>query len=535
MDEKIKDKILSSERFTKFNISYPVIVKGWDIVQDSATSQRYLNIDFQNISDSLLAFKINVVCLSAFDKELEIISDFTIKNVDKKKCNFTESILLSSETEKVSISLSQYVLSDATIGPTNCQNEIVEYQFNCFDNAENVVAGKRLLLNAKGYPIEKGSHWYCACGKINWKESQTCVACKCNKEKVFATITDALLNKEKTAVERENKRREEEALEHRKSRITLISIGSVLAVIAIIVCILCATLLPMPTVTVDGLKYKKKSDGTYALIKCNSDDENVEIPSEVRGVKVTSIGEYAFSQNKNLKSITIPEEVTRIGIGAFLSCTYLEKVDLQNTIEYIEHRAFENCINLTEIMIPSNIKLLGDNAFSNYTVVLCRATQYPISWSTNLIRTPSNIIWGYISRGETPDGLKWVLTNSDDVIIYNFVGDSHQSKITIPETINGQNVTKIWKKAFYYNFFTSVELPNTIIEIGDMAFYNSKDLTKINIPISVTNIGEDVFKYCDKITIYCEANSKPTQWDYWKWNRIDDSNYAPVVWGYTGE
>ncbi|MBQ7769967.1 MAG: hypothetical protein IJ373_02145, partial [Clostridia bacterium] len=54
--------------------------------------------------------------------------------------------------------------------------------------------------------------------------------------------------------------------------------------------------------------------------------------------------------------------------------------------------------------------------------------------------------------------------------------------------------------------------------------------TKIIIPDSVTSIENFAFSDCDNLTIYCEAENKPRDWDS-KWK---DEN-SPVVWGYTTE
>ena len=49
----------------------------------------------------------------------------------------------------------------------------------------------------------------------------------------------------------------------------------------------------------------------------------------------------------------------------------------------------------------------------------------------------------------------------------------------------------------------------------------------ILIPKTVTSVGEVQFLYCDDLTIFCEAESKPEGWDD-AWN----SARSPVVWGF---
>ena len=53
---------------------------------------------------------------------------------------------------------------------------------------------------------------------------------------------------------------------------------------------------------------------------------------------------------------------------------------------------------------------------------------------------------------------------------------------------------------------TSILIPNSVISIGNRAFYNS-GLTSITIPQSVTNIGSEAFAYCKGLTSIVIPNS----------------------------
>lgn len=63
--------------------------------------------------------------------------------------------------------------------------------------------------------------------------------------------------------------------------------------------------------------------------------------------------------------------------------------------------------------------------------------------------------------------------------------------------------------------------------IGESAFEGCINLETIVIPKSVTKIGKNAFKNCDKLTIYCEIDKQPDTWDK-NWN----PNNRPVIWEY---
>ena len=84
----------------------------------------------------------------------------------------------------------------------------------------------------------------------------------------------------------------------------------------------------------DGFYFNKLADGTLEVTYANEDPTknakkyvgDLVIPEEVKGMKVTAIGDFAFSGCVKLTSITIPASVTSIGERAFWFCAALPKV-----------------------------------------------------------------------------------------------------------------------------------------------------------------------------------------------------------------
>jgi len=86
----------------------------------------------------------------------------------------------------------------------------------------------------------------------------------------------------------------------------------------------------------DGLLEKRKS-----ITK-------VEIPEGA-----TAIGDRAFYDCINLKSIIIPEGVTVIGESAFYNCINLESIVIPETVKKIDLNAFDNCVKIEYIKLPN--------------------------------------------------------------------------------------------------------------------------------------------------------------------------------------
>ena len=69
------------------------------------------------------------------------------------------------------------------------------------------------------------------------------------------------------------------------------------------------------------------------------------------------------------------------------------------------------------------------------------------------------------------------------------------------------------------------------LSFSSYAFYNCSALESVTIPASVTSVGEYVFYGCSSVTIYCEAENRPTGWST-RWNNDSGDVKLPVVWGY---
>lgn len=80
--------------------------------------------------------------------------------------------------------------------------------------------------------------------------------------------------------------------------------------------------------------YNKHGD-TVEITKYIGDGIDVVIPSEIEGMPVTSLGDYAFYQCFDLISVTIPGSVTRIGNEAFSYCESLTSIIIPESVSYI--------------------------------------------------------------------------------------------------------------------------------------------------------------------------------------------------------
>ncbi|MEG1529971.1 MAG: leucine-rich repeat domain-containing protein, partial [Clostridia bacterium] len=112
-----------------------------------------------------------------------------------------------------------------------------------------------------------------------------------------------------------------------------------------------------------------------------------------------------------------------------------------------------------------------------------------------------------------------------------FAGNTTIKSVQIPSS-----VTSIGERAFSgCSSLISVTIPSSVTSIGEMAFSGCRSLTSVTIPSSVTSIGYEAFSGCSRLTkINCKAASQPSGWKKNLYNSWKANCNATVVWGYTG-
>lgn len=115
-----------------------------------------------------------------------------------------------------------------------------------------------------------------------------------------------------------------------------------------------------------------------------------------------------------------------------------------------------------------------------------------------------------------------ILENTRQIKFKAFADQAKLRSVKMPES-----VVKICSSAFINCInLNKVNLGRGVSEISALAFKNCKSLRHIFIPKSVKSISMEVFSGCNNLTVYCEAESKPSGWND-DWN----PDNRPVVWG----
>ena len=200
-----------------------------------------------------------------------------------------------------------------------------------------------------------------------------------------------------------------------------------------------------------------------------------DIKNVVVGDNVTTIGDYAFYSHGSLEKITIGNSVTTIGDYAFSWCTSLASITIPDSVTSIGDYAFYDCTSLASVIIGDSVNTIG---------------MYAFYYCDNLASFIVNSNNEYYSNDEYG-----VLFNKDKTTLIQYPMGNTRTSYVIPNS-----VVTIGDDAFFLcNNLTSVTLPNSVTTIGDYAFNCCASLTNVSIPDSVITIGNSAFYNCTNL------------------------------------
>lgn len=241
--------------------------------------------------------------------------------------------------------------------------------------------------------------------------------------------------------------------------------------------------------------------GPYWFYGCKS-LETVIVPQSVR-----SIGYMAFFDCWKLSSIELPKNLNSLGYATFQNCASLEQLVLPNSLQSITSQAFMNCSSLNTMIIPEGVKSIGIAAFQD-----CRGLK-SVTIPSSLVAVEKLAFKGCSALCEVhiSDLLSWIGIDfidgsSSNPLIFArrlYLNGKELNELVLPEGL----VTL--PKQVFYNCLSliSVSFPNSLKEIGPIAFAGCRNLKSVIIPDNVRKVETGAFRDCSSLQTVKLSNS----------------------------
>ena len=197
---------------------------------------------------------------------------------------------------------------------------------------------------------------------------------------------------------------------------------------------------------------------------------------------VSTIGNYQFYGFKQLEIINMSDNVKNFGVYSFSKCTNLINITIPNKVENIGAYAFEDCYNMVRIFLPSSLTSISYNAFFNCNKL------YSVFYDGS-IEDWLNIKFYTSSSNPMKYANDFYMRNDSGYGYYKMI------ELNIPESI-----VSIGEYQFYgFKNLEKVVIHNNVVSVGDYAFYSCEKLKEITIPNSVNYIGYSSFANCNTL------------------------------------
>ena len=233
---------------------------------------------------------------------------------------------------------------------------------------------------------------------------------------------------------------------------------------------------------------KQNGNTTYSSSYSFAYCDNLVTVTISESSRLSKILEGAFTEDKKLSSIRLPEQTILIAKDAFKNCSDLKNATMPNSIGDIEESGFEGCSKLStvEFYTGDNTKTdsgsIGKKAFYNcYSLSGINIPRRIKEIGEKAFYIEPKVGRSALATLTLPSGLKTIEVDA-------FNGCCELEKIEIPDTVES-----IGSQSFMgCEKVTNLTLSKGLTSIGNAAFKNCSEIDKVMIPKSMGKEGSKV-------------------------------------------
>ncbi len=265
----------------------------------------------------------------------------------------------------------------------------------------------------------------------------------------------------------------------------------------------------------------------YAFWGCAS------LKSVSLGSGLYEVGDFTFTDCRRLESVTLPDSIRRIGIMAFADCPSLQKISLSSYINDIHETAFDgNKYLVIDALSGSYAYDYAQEFMKKQEGMLEVAIPTPEPTPTPILKSEATPVPGeVIGQSQVVGNMAFVFL--DDVTVgvgeyepdyegegehnlsngeiqvqdgvvkeWSYYADETLTEVTLPE-----GSEKIEQFAFSRSSLNKITFPEGMKTIEYAAFYHCDHLTQVEIPASVSHIGDKAFAHTPWLQSFLDGNN----------------------------
>ncbi len=260
---------------------------------------------------------------------------------------------------------------------------------------------------------------------------------------------------------------------------------------------------------------KKLPDNCLKITSYKGEDTEVTVPETICGMRVTEIGDRAFSTDsgrttekvkaarRRIRRIVLPDGLQRIGKLAFAGITALESMVIPDTVSEIGKLTFFGCSALESVSLPEGIGEISEGMFINCTSL--RNVRIP--HSAEIVQDNAFLNCSALTEMIFPDKLRiigigafkgcFALSSVKLSAALTYIGTGAFQNTSIEEIDIPEGVKVLpWYLFTYCPKLKRVRLPESLECIDGYAFAQCGSLEELVLPDGLVTLGRQVFSGC---------------------------------------
>lgn len=257
-------------------------------------------------------------------------------------------------------------------------------------------------------------------------------------------------------------------------------------------------------------------DGTATYPNDGDLYENDGVYSNYLDLSGNQVGDYSYYAQYTVNGKTYTSDTVTVRV--YRQFTEQELADMQKITDTLN--ALINSEEYAALSVEKKVKALSDRINSlaevdetlGYALVDADSIRYnnvTYQFEFKDYIGLNYVYYAYtIPNTDATDSSAFTYVNHGDSIEITGFNNS-VSDVVIPSEIEGLPVTAISVGAFYLSTITSIEIPNTVTSIGEMAFLGCTSLKSVKLSTGVAKIDKNAFGSCSALREVQVAKDNP--------------------------
>lgn len=257
-------------------------------------------------------------------------------------------------------------------------------------------------------------------------------------------------------------------------------------------------------------------DGTATYPNDGDLYENDGVYSNYLDLSGNQVGDYSYYAQYTVNGKTYTSDTVTVRV--YRQFTEQELADMQKITDTLN--ALINSEEYAALSVEKKVKALSDRINSlaevdetlGYALVDADSIRYnnvTYQFEFKDYIGLNYVYYAYtIPNTDATDNSAFTYVNHGDSIEITSFNNS-VSDVVIPSEIEGLPVTAISVGAFYLSAITSIEIPDTVTSIGEMAFLGCTSLKSVKLSTGVAKIDKNAFGSCSALQEIQVAKDNP--------------------------